>query len=177
MKFDENIHEGQEKEILGRKLYVYLDTLPDFAIDVAKKHNIDIDKLNLKLALVYPEVAKNVAGRCMIVHGQTKLLTDVNYFITFSGELWDELGEAQQELLVAHELMHIYKVLDLDGSVKRLALKGHDVQDFRYLIKSYGIDWLEYMNESKQLMDELVKRRKEEKELAKAKKKEEVKNV
>lgn len=166
---DQEKYKGQAQEKLGKKTYIYLDTLPALARKVADQHSLDIGGLNLKFALVSPEINKRAAGQCQLITGQTKLLTDTNYFITFSEIVWDELDDVKKELLMCHELMHIYKKYGDDGEIKKLALAQHDTMDFRYLIKRYGVDWLDYIEDSKQIMDDYQKKLKEEKSKKKEK--------
>ena len=157
-----NKYQNQEIVRLGKKEYIYLDTLPVLAIQIARKHNIDIEDLKLKFALVDPEIRPAVAGQCMLVKGQHKLLTDVDYLITFSEIVWDSINEEQRELLMLHELMHIFKDYDNDGNLK-LKLARHDVQDFRYLIKQYGVDWIHAIEDVKEIMDAYKKALEEKK--------------
>ncbi len=147
----------QKTKKLGKKTYIYDEKLKELAQEVAFKHNIDIEDTNIEFALVFPEVSKNVAGRCRLVYNEYTLMTDVNYLITFSGELWGRLTDTQKELLVAHELMHILKVTDDEGNFKRFGICKHDVEDFRYLITKFGVDWINFVSDTKALQEEILK--------------------
>jgi len=150
-----------EEKRLGRKTYIYDTTLNEIAKKVSKEHNIDIEDTNIQYALVFPEVGKNVAGRCRLVYNEYTLMTDINYLITFSGELWGRLNDKQKELLMAHELMHILKVYDDEGVFKKFSICRHDVEDFRYLIEKFGVDWINFMSDTKVLQEEILKLKEE----------------
>jgi hypothetical protein len=161
---------------LGKKSYIYDTTLPALAEKVAKEHNIDIADTKIEFALVDPMISKDVAGRCRLVYDEYTLLTEVNYMITFSNELWKRLTPVQRELLVCHELMHIAKVTDAKtGILSRFMLARHDLEDFSYLVGKYGVNWLSYVEETKLMMIQIQKdkedaaREKREKKEEKAK--------
>jgi len=138
---------------LGRKTYVYDPVLPSIAEKVAKEHSIDISNTKIEFALVSPMISNLVAGRCRLVCNEYTLLTEVNYLITFSKNFWDMLKPEQRELLMCHELMHIAKVKNKNGEFKRFALAGHTVEDFRYLITRYGVDWIAYVKATQTIID------------------------
>lgn len=165
------IYPDQRHEQIGKKDYIFLESLPALAQKVAQKHTIDIAEATIEFALVDPFIRPFVAGQCMLVsRSQYKLFTNVDYFITFSESVWSELSEEQQELLMCHELMHIGKIVDKHGEFKKWGLVQHDVMDFRYLIKRYGIDWVEFTSQAKDIMDEVQRQIKELRDAKKKKK-------
>lgn len=61
-----------------------------------------------------------------------KLFTNKIFLISFY-DIFDELPIEKKKIVIAHELMHIDMVND--------KLKKHDVEDFRDIIRVYGLDW------------------------------------
>jgi len=150
---------------LGKKTYIYDTRLPALAEKVAEEHSLDIKNVKVEFALVDPMISKYTAGRCLLVHNEYTLLTETNFMITFSNKLWEKLLPEQRELLMCHELMHIARVKDKLGNFKHFALARHTIEDFRYLIQKYGVNWLEYVKTSQEVMDG-IERDKSEKKLA-----------
>ena len=143
---------------LGKKSYIYDTTLTTLAEKVAKEHSIDITDTKIEFALVDPMISKDVAGRCRLVYDEYTLLTEVNYMITFSNELWKRLTPVQRELLMCHELMHIAKVTDAKtGIFSRFMLARHDLEDFSYLVTKYGANWINYVAETQLMMVQIQK--------------------
>jgi hypothetical protein len=166
-----------ETKKLGRKTYIYDTTLIAMADKVAKEHNIDITNTRIEFALVVPMINRRTAGKCRLVYDEYSLLTEVNYLITFSYDLWEMLKPEQCELLMCHELMHIVKINDRKTRLfKRFGLARHTVEDFRYLIIKYGLDWIDYVKDTQTIIDELQKKKEVEK-LKKKQEKEDVKKL
>lgn len=94
------------------------------------------------ILVVYPDISKSIAGRCIKASNQLKFFSEFDYIIELSGSLWDTLSQQQKYLLLYHEVLHIDISFDKDGEIKYL-LKDHNVKDFREIISKYGIDWIE----------------------------------
>ena len=50
------------------------------------------------------------------------------------------MNEAQKRILMEHELMHIKASENEDGELK-IGIRHHDVEDFKEIVKKYGMDW------------------------------------
>ena len=55
-------------------------------------------------------------------------------------EIYKKLAEEQKKLLMLHELMHIGIKYDKQGELTPFIVP-HSVQDFRYILEKYGLDW------------------------------------
>lgn len=154
----EDIKTDYKTKKLGKKTYIYDTTLHTLAEKVAKEHSIDISNMKIEFALVEPMINSRVAGRCMLLHNEYTLFTEVNYFITFSKSLWKCLRQEQQELLMCHELLHILKKKDKEGNFKCFALAGHTIEDFRYLVTKYGVNWIDWIKDTESLLEQMRKK-------------------
>jgi len=138
---------SQQKQMnIAGKDFVVSDDLKTIAEGLIKNdpilqtYNLDIPRIGY--ILVYPNITKHVAGRCIKAGRELKFFSECDYVIEMSGETWDVLEEDVKKILTLHELMHIHIFHDKKGQVK-FKLRDHDVKDFMYLIKTYGIDWFE----------------------------------
>ena len=71
-------------------------------------------------------------GTCQRVTGILEYYTDHDYIICINERVLGTMSDAQLEILLYHELMHIGEDFDI---VK------HDVEDFYTLLKEFGVDW------------------------------------
>ncbi|GAN83833.1 putative metallopeptidase [Gluconacetobacter entanii] len=70
-----------------------------------------------------------------------------DYILMIDQDWWDGARPEAQEALVFHELMHAEHAVDRDGELKFddegrpvWSLKGHDLEEFREVVRRYG-DW------------------------------------
>jgi hypothetical protein len=137
---------SQKQMNIAGKDFVISDDLKTIADDLIKNdpvlqtYNLDIPRIGY--ILVYPNITKHVAGRCIKSGRELKFFSECDYVIEMSGETWDVLEDDVKKILTLHELMHIHVFHDKKGNV-RFKLRDHDVKDFMYIIKTYGIDWFE----------------------------------
>ena len=87
-------------------------------------------------------------GAKTIVHAQCEKVADkykwsipADYTITvFEPNIVGFSGE-QIKILLEHELMHI-DIVPTDNGLK-FGIRPHDLEDFKYIIDKYGVDWNE----------------------------------
>lgn len=70
-----------------------------------------------------------------------------DYVLTLDNTWWEGSTPEQKEALVFHELMHCEHATDREGELKFQddgrpvwAIKGHDIEEFREVVRRYG-DW------------------------------------
>jgi len=137
---------SQKQMSISGKDFVVADDVKMIADDLIKTdsvlqtYNLDVPKIGY--LLVYPNITKHVAGRCIKSGRELKFFSECDYVIEMSGETWDVLDEDTKRILTLHELMHIHVFYDKKGTPK-FKLRDHDVKDFGYLIKKFGIEWFE----------------------------------
>lgn len=103
-----------------------------------------IDSKGIKFAVhyVYPYIQKTTWAHIFHADPHLKMYSDIDYIIEVSGQIWELLDEEQKNILIEHELEHLYITETDEGEVKQ-QLQTHDLEDFVKIIKKYGIDWVE----------------------------------
>lgn len=77
-----------------------------------------------------------VYADCHKVPDREKALCDVDFIITGYKPHCEILTEKAMKILMLHELMHaVYE----NG---KCTTRQHDLQDFRYIVEKYGVDWI-----------------------------------
>ena len=109
--------------------------------EMIKENNIDIGSAKICGLMVYPNINKTTAGRCIRAGKELKFFSDYDYLIEISAEYWDNLTEQSRKILVLHELMHIDIRYTKQGK-EIFGTKPHDVEDFAILLQKYGLHWL-----------------------------------
>lgn len=126
------------------------------------------DKHNLKFALhyVYPYISKTTWAHIMKTSAQMKMYSDVDIIVEVSGDVWEMLDQTQKDILIEHELMHLY-LNENDEGVLNIQLQGHDLEDFKKIISKYGIEWTEQRDLIQSQLEELeLEKKAKEKETA-----------
>lgn len=78
--------------------------------------------------------SKIVFADCEKLSDKISALTDIDFVITFYADA-DRLTMVGHRILMEHELKHV----GWDGEHKSII--PHDVDEFRYIIEKYGLDW------------------------------------
>lgn len=126
---------------IKNKEYVKSEDLEVLADKVIHNKNMDIADVAINYLLVYPHINKQTAGRCSRANNLLKVYGNCDYVIQMSGNLWDKLDEKTQEILMWHELLHVYAVMNEKTGEMVYKIRDHDVQDFSIIIGAHGIDW------------------------------------
>jgi predicted metallopeptidase len=92
--------------------------------------HIELDKV---LFLKETEKAPKKYADTRAVKSPYSFLTELKFIITVYEPMVVSFSEAQLNMLIFHELLHI----DVDFQ----KLKKHNIEDFRELISAYGINW------------------------------------
>ena len=74
---------------------------------VIKDNKLEFGPAEIGYFLVYPNISKQRAAKCMKATREVKYYSGNDYLIEISGELWDMLDNDTKELLLYHELLHI----------------------------------------------------------------------
>ena len=128
-------------------------------IDMINKHNV-----KFSLHYVYPAISKNTWAHIMKTSPQLKMYSGIDVLIEVSGEVWELLDQEQKNILLEHELMHLYLTENDDG-VLSIKLAQHDLQDFKKIISKHGIEWTQRCDLIKsQLAEAALERKAKEKE-------------
>src|SRR5690554_5456107 len=77
------------------------------AKQVMEKFQLDLQPAQIGYFLVYPNISKQRAAKCIKSSREVKYYSGNDYLIEISGELWDMLDSETREMLVYHQLLHI----------------------------------------------------------------------
>lgn len=82
---------------------------------------------------------KTVCADCNLVSKKYKWCCDYDFFIVVYEPNITDFTPEQIEILLLHELMHCG--ISFDGKEPTYYIVPHDVEDFREILDTYGIDW------------------------------------
>jgi len=116
--------------------------LRELAEKVIKTEGMDLSPAKIEYLLVYPNISKTVAGRCIRASEELKFFSDNDYLIEISGELYDSMDDQTRYILLYHELMHVLPLMDDQTGDYKYTIRQHDLQDFSRVINKYGVDWI-----------------------------------
>ncbi|MEX2602492.1 MAG: putative metallopeptidase [Balneolaceae bacterium] len=111
------------------------------AKQVIEKHAIDFGPAQLGYFLVYPNISKQRAAKCMKATREVKYYSGNDYLIEVSGELWDMLDNDTKEMLVYHELLHIDPVFKAKNQEWKMNVRRPDFADYYQINDKYGNEW------------------------------------
>jgi len=161
-----------KKMALKKKRYYVPNDNDDFTATFNKSlklvNNYDlIDKHNIKFSLhyVYPCISKNTWAHIIKTSPQLKMYTGIDVIIEVSGNVWELIDQQQKDILLEHELMHLW-LNENDDGVLSIKLLQHDLIDFKKIISKYGIQWTEQRDLITSQLEELEKERKEKEKAA-----------
>lgn len=118
------------------------DELKQLAERVIKEQGMDVSPAKVEYLLVYPNISKTVAGRCVKAGKELRFFSGYDYLIEISGELYDALDDSVRYILMQHELMHIMPIMNDKTGEWKFELRRHDIEDFSNIIKKHGVDWI-----------------------------------
>lgn len=84
---------------------------------------------------------KAVLGQCEKIQEKYKWAIPCDFTITLFEPNIEDLSEEQIRIVILHELLHVGIRVNNETGEEDYYVKPHDVEDFRYLIDNYGIDW------------------------------------
>lgn len=106
----------------------------------------------------------HVLGRTHELINMVQFITDKKYVIEVPPVFYTK-NEKVKEIIVKHELMHIPV-----GKVgeEQKGLVRHDIEDFREIIKEFGMEWIQEVEDAKKKvkkLKEIEKKKKQQKDL------------
>lgn len=111
------------------------------ASKVIETYNLDFGPAQVGYFLVYPNISKQRAAKCMKATREVKYYSGNDYLIEISGELWDMLDEDTREMLIYHELLHIDPVFKAKNQEWKMKLRKPDFADFYQINDRFGNEW------------------------------------
>lgn len=124
--------------------YKQSDKLRELGTKVIKANDRfqHLDSQDCRIAYQYSSDAKTSKDRLVYADTETvkeklKGLIPFDFIITFYEPNCQALSEEKMELLMYHELCHVgFKGLG------KYSIIPHDVEDFRVMIETWGLDWI-----------------------------------
>lgn len=80
-----------------------------------------------------------VLGECFLVREPWSAYCPHDFVIVIYAPNVVDLKESQLKILLYHELLHID--MDEKNGEPRYRIRPHDVEEFREVINTYGLDW------------------------------------
>jgi len=124
---DKQLMESPEVEAIAKK--------------VVEQHKMEFGPAEIGYFLVYPNISRQKAAKCMKASREVKYYSGNDYLIEISGELWDMLDNQTKEMLLYHELLHVDPNFKSKTQEWKMNLRKPDFSDFYTINDKYGNEW------------------------------------
>lgn len=111
------------------------------AEDVIKTHKIELGPAQVGYLLVYPNISKQRAAKCMKATPEVKHYSGNDFLIEVSGDLWDMLDSDTKKMLLYHELLHIDPVFKAKNQEWQMRIRRPDFADYYEINDKFGNTW------------------------------------
>lgn len=106
----------------------------------------NIRQSNVKIAFLESEhelkkAGKLVLGQCEKIAEKYKWAIPYDFTVTLFAPNIERLTDGQIRIVLYHELLHVG--VEFDGNEEIYSIVPHDIEDFREIIGTYGLDWSE----------------------------------
>lgn len=108
---------------------------------VIEKENLDFGPAEIGYFLVYPNLSKYKAAKCIKASREVKYYSGNDYLIEISGEMWDMLDERTREMVLFHQLLHVDPVYKAKNQEWKMKVRKPDFADFYEINDKYGNNW------------------------------------
>ncbi len=140
--FLEDIKEPKKQKGPIKREFILSDEMKQLANQIISEERIDTHPAKIEYVLVYPNISKTTAGKCIKTGKELKFFSNLDYVIEISGDLWDTLDNDSRAILLEHELRHILVVQNDKTGDWTYKLRKHDIQDFSRIVSKHGVDWI-----------------------------------
>lgn len=124
---DKQLMESPEVETLAKK--------------VIERHKLEFGPAEIGYFLVYPNISKQRAAKCIKATREVKYYSGNDYLIEISGEMWDMLDTQTKEMVLYHELLHIDPSFKSKTQEWKMNLRKPDFSDFYTINDKFGNEW------------------------------------
>lgn len=131
--------EGEIK--LTDKQLMEAPEIEEIAKEVIEIHKIELGPAQVGYLLVYPNISKQRAAKCMKATREVKHYSGNDYLIEVSGDLWDMLDKDTKKMLMYHQLLHIDPVFKAKNQEWKMKVRRPDFSDFYEINDKYGNEW------------------------------------
>ena len=129
--------------VIEGKQYLEDQNLAKIATSILIEKELQTGKAEIGYLLVYPNIAKLTAAKCVKSSPLVKHYSGRDFFIMISGELWDMIIDDTETVnaLLWHQLMHIEARYNEKAREWKYSIRQHDYSDFYEILKSEGARW------------------------------------
>lgn len=113
----------------------------EMAMKVIETHKINLGPASVGYLLVYPNISKQRAAKCVKASREVKYYSGYDFLIEVSGELWDMLDKDTKMMLLYHELLHIDPVFKAKNQEWKMQLRRPDFSDYYEINDKFGNEW------------------------------------
>lgn len=129
-----------EIKLSGKEL-MEAPEMEKLASEVLETHQIEIGPSQIGFLLVYPNISKQRAAKCVKATREVKHYSGNDYLIEVSGELWDMLDTDTKKMLLYHQLLHIDPVFKAKNQEWKMKIRKPDFADYYEINDKYGNEW------------------------------------
>lgn len=115
--------------------------MEEIAKEVIEMHGIDLGPAEIGYILVYPNISKQRAAKCMKASREVKHYSGNDYLIEISGDLWDMLDKDTKKMLMYHQLLHIDPVFKAKNQQWKMMVRKPDFADYYEINDKFGNEW------------------------------------
>ncbi len=115
--------------------------MQEVAEEVIEMHKIELGPAEIGYLLVYPNISKQKAAKCIKANREVKHYSGNDYLIEISGDLWDMLDGDTKKMLLYHQLLHIDPVFKAKNQEWKMKLRKPDFSDFYEINDKFGNEW------------------------------------
>lgn len=137
----ENDFLAPEETISTEKQLMESPELETISKKVTKDFNLDFGPAEIGFFLVYPNISKQRAAKCMKATREVKYYSGNDYLIEVSGELWDMLDSKTKEMMIYHQLLHLDPTFKSKTQEWKMNLRKPDFADFYAINDKFGNEW------------------------------------
>lgn len=130
----------ESPDIEGKQL-MESPELQAIAQRVIEEKKINLGPAQVAFMLVYPNISKQTAAKCMKASRETKYFSGYDFIIQVSGEMFDMLDTHTRYMLMWHELLHIDVQFKAKTQEWKFAIRPHDYSDFYEIVDKEGVEW------------------------------------
>lgn len=108
---------------------------------VIERESLDFGPAEIGYFLVYPNLSKYKAAKCVKASREVKYYSGNDYLIEISGDMWDMLDQKTREMVLFHQLLHVDPVYKAKNQEWKMKVRKPDFADFYEINDKYGNEW------------------------------------
>lgn len=137
----ENDMLSPENVIKSDKQLMESPEVEELAKQVIQDHQLEFGPAEIGYFLVYPNITKQRAAKCMKANREVKYYSGNDYLIEISGELWDMLDKDSRKMLLYHELLQVDPTYKSKNNEWVMKTRKPDFSDFYEINDKFGNEW------------------------------------